>query len=182
MDWKLLSSKLVYNKFMQVENRVYELPNGIIKDYDIKLGKPSVCVLAVTADNKILICEEYRPGPGKVLRELPGGMIDTKDDETPEAAAARELLEETGYTGELEFVTQYQVDAYTAVDRYAFVATNCEETGKQHLDDSEDIKVKLLDLPDFIRLVRSGQLTDVEVAFLGLDHLGLLEHASPKHQ
>lgn len=34
--------------------------------------------------------------------------------------------------------------------------------------------VRLVELPDFLERVRSGEMTDVEAAFLGLDELGLL--------
>jgi hypothetical protein len=60
------------------------------------------------------------------------------------------------------------------MNRSCFVATNCKLIGDQQLDTSEFIDVKLIDLPDFLKTVRSGQMTDVEVALLGLDRLGLL--------
>lgn len=127
----------------------------------------------MTDDNKVIISQEYRPGPGKVLDELPGGFIDLSN-ETPEAGAARELLEETGYAGDIHFVAEYFADAYTTGRRFGFVATNCKKVRGQDLDYSENITVVLKELPDFIRQVRAGQLTDVPVAMLGLDHLCLL--------
>jgi ADP-ribose pyrophosphatase len=181
MDWKLISATLEYNNFMQVEKRIYELPNGVTKDFDIKIGRDCACIFALTEDNKVIISREFRPGPGATLDELPGGVI-SLDKETPEEGAARELEEETGYTGDLEFVTEYFVDAYTTGRRFAFVATNCKRTTKQNLDYSEDITVKLKDLPEFIQQVRTGQLTDVAVVMLALDHLGLLGSVSQKPQ
>lgn len=173
MDWKLIDSSLEYNNFMQVEKRIYELPNGVTKDFDLKLGKNCACILALTEDNKVIISRQFRPGPEKILDELPGGVINL-ESETPEAGAARELEEETGYTGKLEFLTEYYVDAYVTGRRFAFVATNCRKTDKQNLDYGEDITAKLKDLPEFIKQVRAGELTDINVAMLGLDHLGLL--------
>jgi ADP-ribose pyrophosphatase len=173
MDWKLISSTLEYSNFIQVEKRIYELPSGVTKDFDIKIGKSAACVLALTEDKQVIISREYRPGPNKVLDELPGGIINL-DSETPETGAARELLEETGYTGDLELVTEFYEDGYTTGRRFAFVATNCRKIEEQNLDYGEDIKVKLKGLSDFIDQVRAGQLTDVHGALLGLDHLGLL--------
>jgi|GEM_PF-2881798 len=60
------------------------------------------------------------------------------------------------------------------MERGCFVATNCKRVGGQPFDDSEFLNVKLIELPDFVQQIRAGQMTDVEAAFLGLDHLGLL--------
>lgn len=54
-----------------------------------------VIVLAVTERREIILVRQFRPSLGKHTIEFPAGGVD--GDETPEAAAARELLEETGY-------------------------------------------------------------------------------------
>jgi ADP-ribose diphosphatase len=171
-DWKLVKSQIVFDNFMQIEERTYELPDGKTKNFYIKITNPAICVLALTEDNKVLTVEQFRPGPNTVLNELPGGYVD--EGETPEQAMARELREETGYEGDVQFVTKCFDDAYVTMERSCFVATNCKRVGDQQLDDSEFLDVKLIDLPDFLKMVRSGRMTDVEVALLGLDHLGLL--------
>lgn len=173
MSWKLISSKTIFDKFMQVEERTYEMPDGQTKNFYIKITKPAVCVLALTEDDKVITVEQFRPGPNKTLNELPGGYMD--DGETPEQAAARELREETGYEGDVQFVTECFDDAYVTMNRSCFVATNCKQVGDQQLDSSEFLDVKLIELPDFLKIVRSGQMTDVEVALLGLDRLGLFK-------
>jgi ADP-ribose pyrophosphatase len=52
-------------------------------------------VIALTPENKVVVCLEFCPGPERVMNELPGGFVDP--GESPETAARRELLEETGY-------------------------------------------------------------------------------------
>jgi ADP-ribose pyrophosphatase len=174
MDWKLISSTLEYSNFMQVENRVYELPTGVTKDFDIKIGKSSAAILAITKDKKVIISEQFRPGPEKVMQELPGGVINLDDGETSDAGAIRELEEETGYTGDMQFVAEFSTDAYSTGTCYVYVATNCMKTEKQNLDYGEDIKVRLMELPEFIKQVREGKLTNLAAALLGLDRLELL--------
>lgn len=172
MSWKLLKSEIVFDKFTKIKERTYEMPDGQIKKFYIKITNPAVCILAITEDNKVLTVEQFRPGPNKTLNELPGGFID--EGETPEQAAIRELREETGYEGDMQFVTQCVDDAYYTMDRSCFVATNCKRVGDQQLDSSEFLNLRLVDLPEFMKTVRSGQMTDVEVALLGLDKLGML--------
>lgn len=172
MAWKKISSQIVFDNFMQIEEQTFEMPDGRIKKFYIKITRPAACILALTPDNKVITVEQYRPGPDKTVFDLPGGYIDKGED--PRTAAARELREETGYEGDLEFVTDCLDDAYNTMVRSCFVATNCRKVGDQRLDAGEFINVHLIDLPEFIKMARSGLMTDVEVAFLGLDHLGLL--------
>jgi ADP-ribose pyrophosphatase len=53
-----------------------------------------VAVVARTAEGRILLVRQHRPVVGHDSIELPSGHVDT--GETPEAAARRELFEETG--------------------------------------------------------------------------------------
>jgi hypothetical protein len=50
-------------------------------------------VIPLTADDEVVMIEQYRHGSGDVTLEIPGGMVD--EGETPRDAAARETLEET---------------------------------------------------------------------------------------
>ena len=58
-----------------------------------------VNVIALTADGRVLLVDEYRHGVGEVVRGLPSGVMET-DETDPATAAARELLEETGHRAE----------------------------------------------------------------------------------
>ena len=55
-------------------------------------------VLALTPENGVLIVRQYRPAVERYMFELPSGLVDP--GETPEEAARRELLEETGFRAE----------------------------------------------------------------------------------
>jgi ADP-ribose pyrophosphatase len=170
--WKELGRERVLDQYMKVDKVAYELPEGGHKDIFIKLQKPAACVVALTEANEVLMVEQYRPGPDKVLLELPGGYVE--DDEDPEVGMTRELREETGYAGDMQFVTICLDDAYSTMIRSVFVATGCKKVAEQELDDSEFINVHLVSLEEFKKIIRSGEMTDVEVGFLGLDFLKLL--------
>lgn len=60
-------------------------------------------IVAMTDEKKVLFIEQYRVPVGKRVIEFPGGLVcddDPEGKETAEAAAERELLEETGYQAE----------------------------------------------------------------------------------
>ena len=152
--------------------KLFELPNGKVDDFTIKDERSTVCVLALTGTNEVILAKQFRPGPEGVLLELPGGGLE--EGETALEAAARELLEETGYAGDIQHVTTCLDCGYSNMRRECFVATNCKKVAEQKLDDTEFIEVVLMPLPDFRTHLKSGKLTDVEVGYLGLDFLGML--------
>lgn len=97
-------------------------------------------IVPITVDNKFVVIVESRPNTkDTVCLEFPAGMVDP--GETHEQAAARELLEETGYTAEklIELEWHYQDQGCSGAVVKSFVAINCQKTGEQHLDGTENI-------------------------------------------
>ncbi|MFX0050086.1 MAG: NUDIX hydrolase [Candidatus Hodarchaeota archaeon] len=158
--------------WLKILKRTYQLPNGQLDDFYVKQEGPATCILALTAEQKVVLVKQYRPGPDEILLELPGGCIN--EEELPETAARREFLEETGYSGDFQFIGTSLDCAYSTMIRYNFVATQCYKVRDKQLDDTEFVKVVEMPLEDFRNHLRSGKLTDVETGYLGLDFLGLL--------
>ena len=164
---------MAFQKYSRkIEKVIFQLPDGKEGDFYIKKEGPAVAVLALTKDNQVILVRQFRPGPKKILNELPGGYID--ESETPEQAALRELQEETGYVGQAHFVATVLDCAYSTMERRSVVVTECERVSEQKLDATEFAEVVLLSLDEFRSLLKSGQMTDVEVGYLGLDYLELL--------
>ena len=66
-------------------------------------------IIALTGDGRMLAVRQYRPALERYTIELPSGLVDP--GETPEAAAFRELREETGYdAAEMEPLGPMNVD------------------------------------------------------------------------
>jgi ADP-ribose pyrophosphatase len=57
-----------------------------------------VNIVPITDNNEVVCIRQYRHGNQAVTIEIPGGMVDPGED--PAVSAARECLEETGYSCE----------------------------------------------------------------------------------
>ncbi len=171
-EWKKIKeepAKYGYRNFLR---KTYVLPTGVEWIYDISNSNGAACCLALTEDNQVILCRQFRPGPEKMLLEMPGGWIEKWD--SPEKTIAKELLEETGYKWDIEFVWTTLDDAYSNMIRYNFVIRNCRKIQEPEYEEYEHGEVIFMSLTDFRKHLRSWELTDVETGYLCLDHLNLL--------
>lgn len=152
--------------------KTFERPDGKDAEYVTMggLGARHGAVIALTADNKVVVAEQFRPGPEMIFQELPGGNIE--HDEEPRAAVMRELHEETGYVSdEVEFLGEARKDAYMNATWYFYIARNCREEHDQKLDDGEFVDVKLIDVDRLIKNAKESRMSDAIAIFLAHDHL-----------
>ncbi|TLN23519.1 NUDIX hydrolase [bacterium] len=118
-----------------------------------------VNVVALTKDEEIILVRQFRHGVGKSSLEIPGGTVDVGED--PREAAARELLEETGYAPE-RLLHLGTLDAQPAMQSnrlHTYLALGCEVKAPPDPDDGEDIKVELRPAASVGALVLSGEIT-----------------------
>ena len=149
----------------------YRLPDGSTRSFVVKDEKPAVAVVALTAANRIVLARQFRPGPGVVVDELPGGGVEA--GETFEAAARRELREETGYESDRWIPLGRALEcAYSTVHREGFLALDCRRTGTPAPDPTEWIEVVEKSIDEFIEQLMRGAMTDAEIAWMGLHRAG----------
>lgn len=172
-EWKELNREQVFKKYSRAIDRVdFLLPDGTKADFYIKAESPAAAIFALTDKDEVILARQFRPGPMKVLDELPGGYIDPGEDALE--AIRREFLEETGYQGDFEAIGTCLDDAYSTMERHYFVATNCKKVAEPEHTSTEQTELVLKPLAEFRGHLRTGQMTDVEVAYLALDYLGKL--------
>jgi ADP-ribose pyrophosphatase len=87
-----------------------------------------VTILAITESQRILLVQQYRPAVERFTLELPSGHVEL--GEQPETAAKRELIEETGYTGEsIELLGSLVPDSGRLSNHlWCFFAENVKQT------------------------------------------------------
>jgi ADP-ribose pyrophosphatase len=171
-EWTELGERTLYAGWRRIVGRRYRTPDGVEREFEIKLEEDTAVVVALTPADEVVLVREFRPGPQEELLELPGGAVD--EGEEPLEAARRELLEETGYAGPLRAAGTIVDCAYSTRRRHTFVATGCEQVQEPAPHDGEFPEVVLMPLADFRDHLRRGRLTDVAGGYAALDALNLL--------
>jgi ADP-ribose pyrophosphatase len=172
--WELMSERSRTDGWLPITTRTYRMPDGSVSEWDIHQGLQTVAVLALTEEGNVVLARQFRPGPSAILLDLPGGIVDPGEQVL--AAAARELLEETGYAAD---------SVEPAGSTWAFGASTWRREvaiarGAQRVAEvtswggdeyCEPVVVSVAELRD---IARRGETTDTDLVYLALDHAGLL--------
>ncbi|MEO8855080.1 MAG: NUDIX hydrolase, partial [Ginsengibacter sp.] len=155
-----------------------ETPEGkIVEAYYVVELPTTVCAVAITEENEVLMVRQYRHPIKETLLEIPGGFID--EGETPEEAMRRELKEETGY----EFTTVKNVGRIAAnpgvLDNYThlFLAQGGKKTSEQKLDQNEELEVEKISIPELKDLFLENKMMQAlhnSCIFYSMREMGLL--------
>jgi ADP-ribose pyrophosphatase len=186
--WREISREVVFEKFGRgIEKVIFEQSDGEKVDLYLKKERDTVAVVAMTDTEEIIMVRQFRPGPRKVVLDLPGGIVSDENmtQQKMQDSMKNELLEETGYEGKLQFVSTAIECGYSSKKKYAFIATDCKrirEISNDLRDNDKDgtkgfkeeKEVVLVSLKKFRKLLQDGQFADVQIGYLALDYLGLL--------
>jgi len=158
--WHLLGTRPVS------EHRIFRLrydryrvePGGAEQDFVILEMPDWVNIIPLTDDGQVVLVRQYRHGTQSNSLEVPGGVIDL--GESPQAAALRELEEETGYVVRSVRLLG-RVSANSAIQNnfcYTFLAEGCRRNSEPRPETFERIEVELRGLAEIPELIRSEQI------------------------
>ncbi len=148
-------------KVAEVHKVGLRMSDGNVVQRDLIHYDGATVVLPVLSDGRIVLIRNYRFAVDETLWELPAGMLEARED--PEACAARELTEETGYTaGKLEKLGQFFTGPGTTDElMHSYLATDLTD-GQQDLETYEEITVEVFCDADVRRMVRDGAIHDAK--------------------
>jgi len=174
--WKRLGSeRLLENPYFALRTDRLRLPDGGIKDPYYVIERPDAAIVfPLTADGEVVLVRQYRPPLEMMELGPPAGLVE--EGEKPEAAARRELSEETGYTGgEWEpLATVASSPSLKDNWAYLFLARGVEETAAPDPDEHELVEVVRVPVEDLVDLVHTGKIVSssgVAAIMLALERL-----------
>lgn len=130
-----------------------------------------VAIVAIDAEDNVLLVRQFRHAVAKDLLEIPAGGIDP--GETPDQAVCRELREETGYVPNQirRLGGFYSTPGYCTEYLHLYLATHLVPSPLV-AEDTEDIEVVRVPSADVESLIASGRICDAK-SIAGLLSLSL---------
>jgi 8-oxo-dGTP pyrophosphatase MutT (NUDIX family) len=178
-SWLRLGGDIVYDAgIFRVRKDRYEFrgePAG--HPFHVLEAGAWVNIVALTPDDEVVLVRQYRHGVAEDSLEVPGGLVDPGDDD-PAQAAARELLEETGYAGApLEPIGTVSSNPAILTNRtFSFLTRDARRIAEPAPDEHEDLVVELYPAAEIPELLRNGEmhhaLSVCALSFYWIGHRG----------
>jgi len=159
----LKTRKIYKGRIVSLREDTVKLVNGVRSKREIVEHPGAVAVIAITKDKKMVLIEQFRKPAGKVLIEIPAGLVHI--GESSIRGAKRELLEETGYSaGKIrEIFYGYSSPGYSTEIIRFYLATDLRKA-EQNCDEDEIIRVKLVPMKKCVKMLWAGKIRDNKTA------------------
>src|SRR5579859_1651600 len=159
---KVIESKEIYRgRVVHLVVDTVEMPNGKTARREVVRHSGAVAIVPVDSAGQIIMVRQYRHPIGRVLLEIPAGMLN--QDEDPFVGARRELQEEIGYApGQLDKLGGvYLAPGYSSEFIHLFLATNLVPS-RLDMDEDEFIELEHVTLSQVFDSIQSGQIADAK--------------------
>lgn len=156
-----MSELLLKTKKFDVVRETVRSPRGKEKTREI-VRHPGACVLVpLLDDGRVCLIRNFRVSVNETLVELPAGTLEP--GEPPEATAARELIEETGYrAAKIELLHKFYLSPGILDEKmHLYLATGLTE-GQSAREEGEEIENLVVTWAEAIDMVFRGVIQDAK--------------------
>jgi ADP-ribose pyrophosphatase len=158
-QWRVLRKSVAFScPWYRVARERIRLPTDQVIDYFYVTIPPSVMVVPITADGRVVLLRQYRYPTRSFNYELPGGNT---GGESPLSTGKRELFEETGYRAR-RWRRLGHFHPYSGMSDevcYVYLATGLTP-GRRHPEDREFIQVITMGIREVYRRVERNRIQD----------------------
>ncbi len=159
---KTLSSQLIYDgRAVKLRVDTVQMPSGRETTREIVGHSDCVAIVAIDANDNVLLVNQFRKPVEKELLEIPAGGIEP--DEDPVTTVRRELREETGYLPRKvrRLGGFYSSPGYCTEYLHLYLATDLVPS-QLYAEDTENIKLVRVPTSQISSLITSGSVCDAK--------------------
>lgn len=163
--WTRRASRYLFeSQWFKVRQDEVTLPSGEPITYTLIEHPGYAMVVPLLDDGRVILERVYRYTVQDTLLECPSGGIE--GDESPAAAAVRELEEETGWlAGRVEPLGAFFGSNGISDERcHLFLATQLRETGKLRREATEQMELEMMPFDHAVALAQRGDVQDAPSA------------------
>jgi ADP-ribose pyrophosphatase len=153
------SMEIFKGRIVHLQVHDVQLANGMMSKREVIHHQGAVAVIVTDDENNILLVQQYRLPAGKVMWEIPAGVLEPNEE--PEVCASRELQEETGYKP-VSLVAMggiHVAPGYTTEYIHIYWAREVVESSLE-MDEDEFVEAHWKPLTDAIEMIGVGEITD----------------------
>jgi ADP-ribose pyrophosphatase len=162
MSFRVIQSENLFEgKVFNVRRDQVELPDGRETHLDIVEHRDAVTLAPIDEQGNIWFVKQYRHPAGRVLLELPAGVVEEGED--PEQCALREVREEIGMSaGSLQKIGEfYLAPGYSTEMMHVYLARQLKpDPLKGDLD--EFLTVEKIASAEAVRMAEANEIRDVK--------------------
>ncbi|MDR1689883.1 MAG: NUDIX hydrolase [Clostridiales bacterium] len=158
--YQVVSSNIVFRgKILNIKHDLITAPDGGEMLREVVISHEAAAVVPVNEKGDIIFVRQYRHPAGKLVLEIPAGIIE--EGEKPTDCAIRELREETGHNAvNIRYISGFHSTIGFCTEVIHLFIADCVIGGSQKLDADEFVSVEIYTPQKALEMIKNGEIFD----------------------